>query len=102
MCCRQLEAFWAWLIASGEKPMANEGVPRIVLNAFCTTCGNIREEEESIAVAQFALDHVSATKHVVVLNGTVDVVQDSDEIDPVSLASAEPLCGESRVRGGQP
>jgi hypothetical protein len=58
--------------------MANEGVPRLVLNAFCTTCGNIREEDESIAVAQFALDHVAATKHVVVLNGTVDVVQDSD------------------------
>jgi hypothetical protein len=82
--------------------MANEGIPRLILNAFCTTCGSIGEEDESIAVAQFALDHVDATKHVVVLNGTVDVVQDSDEIDPVSLASAEPLCGESLLRGGQP
>jgi hypothetical protein len=85
-----------------KKPMANEGVPRLILNAFCTTCGNISEEDESIAVAQFALDHVATTTHVVVLNGTADVVQDSDEIDPASLASAGPLCGESPLHGGQP
>ena len=62
-----------------RKPMANEGVPRLILNAFCTTCGNIGEEDESIAVAQFALHHVDATKHVVILNGTVDFEQDQDD-----------------------
>jgi hypothetical protein len=77
-----------------EKVMANEGVPRLILNAFCTTCGNICEEDESIALAQFALDHVAATKHVVVLNGTADVVQDSDDLDPASLVSPEPGCNE--------
>jgi hypothetical protein len=69
--------------------MAKECVPRLILNAFCTTCGNIREEDQSIAVAQYALDHVAETKHVVVLNGTADVVRDSDEIDPIELDSEE-------------
>jgi hypothetical protein len=85
-----------------EKVMANKGVPRLILNAFCTTCGNICEEDESIALAQFALDHVAATKHVVVLNGTADVVQDSDELDPASLASAEPACDEFPDTGAAP
>jgi hypothetical protein len=64
--------------------MADEGVPRLILNAFCTTCGNICDEDESLAAAQFALDHVDATKHVVVLNGTADFTQDhADAVRPL-------------------
>ncbi|GEM_PF-6295471 len=69
--------------------MAKEGMPRLILNAFCTTCGSICEEDQSVAVAQYALDHVAETEHVVVLNGTADVVRDSDEIDPVTHPSDE-------------
>lgn len=53
-------------------------IPRLILNAFCTTCGDLVDEDESIAVAQIALDHVAATKHVVVINGTADLMQDSE------------------------
>lgn len=69
--------------------MATEGVPRLILNAFCTTCGNIAVEDQSVAAAQHALDHVAETKHVVVLNGTADIVQDSDESDLFEVASEE-------------
>jgi hypothetical protein len=49
-------------------------VPRLVLQADCTTCGPVCEvERDARLVSQSALDHVERTGHVVVLNGTADI-----------------------------
>jgi hypothetical protein len=53
--------------------MSKNTLPRLIINALCTTCGEITPEDESIPTVQEALAHVARSSHVVILNGTVDV-----------------------------
>ena len=47
---------------------------RLVLEAECSRCGPIfQAQSEGVARIQAAITHTSATGHVVILNGTVDV-----------------------------
>lgn len=47
---------------------------RLVLDAECSHCGPIfHEKSEGAARIQAAITHASATGHVVILNGTVDL-----------------------------
>jgi hypothetical protein len=47
---------------------------RLVIEAECTTCGPICDDTENrISIVRLALEHSTATEHVVILNGTTDV-----------------------------
>ena len=47
---------------------------RLVIEAECTTCGPISDDTENgISIVRLALEHSTATEHVVILNGTTDV-----------------------------
>ncbi len=47
---------------------------RLVIEGECTTCGPICDDTENgISIVLIALAHSTATKHVVILNGTTDV-----------------------------
>jgi hypothetical protein len=47
---------------------------RLVIEAECTTCGRICDENgEGISTVRLALAHSGATGHVVILNGTTDL-----------------------------
>ncbi len=48
--------------------------PRLVLHADCTTCGPIGlGVSDHASIPGLALEHVAATSHVIVLNGTADL-----------------------------
>ena len=48
---------------------------RLVIEAECTTCGPICDDTQNgISIVQLALEHSTATEHVVILNGTTDVL----------------------------
>jgi hypothetical protein len=47
---------------------------RLVIEGECTTCRPICDDTENgISIVLIALAHSTATKHVVILNGTTDV-----------------------------
>lgn len=50
--------------------------PRLVMDASCTTCGQI-DTDDPFNVQNLAVEHAARTGHIIVLNGTADV-PDSD------------------------
>ncbi len=62
--------------------MSKIRLPRLIVNALCTTCGDFLPEVGSLTMVRKALAHSAETAHVVVLNGTVDVPE-ADEPQPV-------------------
>lgn len=48
-------------------------VPRLIMDANCTTCGPVENSSNNPAsIPELAMRHTAATGHVVILNGTVD------------------------------
>jgi hypothetical protein len=64
--------------------MSKNTLPRLIINALCTTCGEVSPQVESITSVQEAVTHVARSNHVVILNGTVDA---PDEQALASLTS---------------
>jgi hypothetical protein len=51
-----------------------EGKVRLVLEAECSSCGPIFQRENAgLRGIDAALQHTSATGHIVILNGTIDL-----------------------------
>jgi hypothetical protein len=47
---------------------------RLMIEAECTNCGPICDEpKDRISMVRLALAHSTATRHVVILNGTTDL-----------------------------
>jgi hypothetical protein len=59
------------LLAAGKG--AIEIIPRIIIEATCTTCGPLQDYSEILEFVNSACAHTRNTGHVVVLNGTVDI-----------------------------
>jgi hypothetical protein len=53
---------------------------RLVIEAECTTCGRVVDEAAGMSTVRLALEHTVATGHVVILNGTTDLL-DADQPD---------------------
>ncbi len=50
-----------------------EQIPRLVIEAECSTCGVLEAVGQGLAAIELVIAHTRATGHVVILNGTCDV-----------------------------
>jgi hypothetical protein len=57
---------------------------RLIIEAACTTCGPLDEQSGGLALVLAAREHTEVTGHVVVLNGTTDIADSSDEKESTS------------------
>jgi hypothetical protein len=57
---------------------------RLIIEAACTTCGPLHEQSGGLALVLAAREHTEVTGHIVVLNGTTDIVDSSEEKDSAS------------------
>jgi hypothetical protein len=48
-------------------------IPRVIIEATCTTCGPLDGHEEGAEGINLARAHTEATGHIVVLSGTSDI-----------------------------
>lgn len=69
-------------------------LPRLVLQAECTTCGRLcANGSNESSIPELALTHTVLTGHIVVLNGTTDLPEDEDhegdQASPVSAGQSE-------------
>lgn len=55
-----------------------KGTARLVLEMNCTTCGPIRHLVNPLSIPELALRHAESTGHVVILNGTADLLTDTE------------------------
>ncbi len=64
-------------LESVESDAKNDCYPRLIIEALCSTCGAL-EDAGGLSAVRLALDHSSAFGHVVILNGTTDLVDDGE------------------------
>ena len=57
------------------------GVVRLVLEMNCTTCGRLAQLVHPYSIPDVALRHAANTGHVVILNGTADLLTDNERIE---------------------
>ena len=66
-----------------DQRLAAGDSPRLVIDAECTTCGDLFDHRTQASdVPQLALKHVAETGHVVVLNGTADAPDENPTLPP--------------------
>ena len=58
-----------------------KGKARLVLELNCTTCGPMRHPVSPFSIPELALRHAESTGHVVILNGTADLLTDAEALE---------------------
>lgn len=70
---------------------ANCARPRLVVEAHCPACGFLNDDPQADGLSNIsrAIDHASVHRHVVILNGTADLIPD-EELRPTMTAWPSP------------
>ena len=71
-----------------ETSRSGNVIPRLIIEATCTTCGSLEQHPDGLAVVDLAGGHTRTTGHVVVLNGTTDIAHCEENDLSRSSASA--------------
>lgn len=67
-------------ISLGKTDCAQSMKPRLIVDAHCPSCGflNDRQQADGLFNISLAVEHTSVHGHVVILNGTTDILPDQE------------------------